>query len=103
LQEVVIFFNADTPLLTTASADLGQVVEKNYLSSIPVNLARNGLNTVRLAPGVTGGGATVSGNHTGSFSSADSSVTRSAGRSLSHACVTAATALSSRHAFSSDR
>ncbi|MSV29324.1 MAG: hypothetical protein EXQ52_11385, partial [Bryobacterales bacterium] len=59
---------ASTPLLNTASADLGQVVEKNYLSSITVNLTRNVLNAVRLTPGVTGGGATVTGNNSGSFS-----------------------------------
>ncbi|HTM49031.1 MAG TPA: carboxypeptidase regulatory-like domain-containing protein [Bryobacteraceae bacterium] len=59
---------ASAPLLNTASADLGHVVEKNYLSSITVNLTRNVLNTVRLTPGVTGGGATVTGNNAGSFS-----------------------------------
>ncbi|MGH9672935.1 MAG: carboxypeptidase regulatory-like domain-containing protein, partial [Bryobacteraceae bacterium] len=59
---------ADAPLLNTASADLGQVVEKNYLSNIAVNLTRNVLNTVRLTPGITGGGATVTGNNSGSFS-----------------------------------
>jgi hypothetical protein len=59
---------ASAPLLNTATADLGQVVEKNYLSSITVNLTRNVLNTVRLTPGVTGGGATVTGNNSGSFS-----------------------------------
>jgi hypothetical protein len=59
---------ASAPLLTTASADLGQVVERNYLTSITVNLTRNVLNTVRLTPGVTGGGATVTGNNAGSFS-----------------------------------
>ncbi|MBM3739429.1 MAG: carboxypeptidase regulatory-like domain-containing protein [Acidobacteria bacterium] len=60
--------NATAPLLNTASADLGQVVERNYLQSITVNLTRNVLNTVRLTPGVTGGGATVTGNNSGSFS-----------------------------------
>ncbi|MGH9661433.1 MAG: carboxypeptidase regulatory-like domain-containing protein, partial [Bryobacteraceae bacterium] len=60
--------SASTPLLNTASSDLGQVVEKNYLSAITVNLTRNVLNTVRLTPGVTGGGATVTGNNAGSFS-----------------------------------
>jgi hypothetical protein len=45
---------ASAPLLNTASADLGQVVERNYLTSITVNLTRNVLNTVRLTPGVTG-------------------------------------------------
>jgi hypothetical protein len=59
---------ASAPLLNTASADLGQVVERNYLTSITVNLTRNVLNTVRLTPGVTGGGATVTGNNSGSFS-----------------------------------
>ncbi len=59
---------ASAPLLNTASADLGQVVEKNYLASITVNLTRNVLNTVRLTPGLTGGGATVTGNNAGSFS-----------------------------------
>jgi len=59
---------ASAPLLNTASADLGQVVERNYLTSITVNLTRNVLNTVRLTPGVTGGGATVTGNNAGSFS-----------------------------------
>lgn len=58
----------DTPLLNTASADLGQVLDKNYLSSVTVNLNRNVLNTVRMVPGVVGGGATVTGNNAGSFS-----------------------------------
>ncbi len=56
------------PLLNTASADLGQVIDRNYLSSVQVNLTRNVLNTVRLTPGVVGGGATVTGNNSGSFS-----------------------------------
>ncbi len=60
--------NADAPLLNTSSADLGQVIDKNYLGSITVNLTRNVLNTVRLTPGITGGGATVTGNNAGSFS-----------------------------------
>jgi hypothetical protein len=60
--------SASAPLLNTSSADLGQVVERNYLTSITVNLTRNVLNTVRLTPGVTGGGATVTGNNSGSFS-----------------------------------
>ena len=60
---------AEAPLLNTASADLGQVVEKNILSNVAVNLTRNVLNTVRLTPGISGiGGATVTGNNAGSFS-----------------------------------
>ncbi len=44
------------------------MIDKNYLGSITVNLTRNVLNSVRMTPGVVGGGATVTGNNAGSFS-----------------------------------
>jgi len=59
---------AATPLLSTASADLGQVIDTSYLGGITVSLSRNVLYAVRLAPGITGGGGSVTGNGAGTFS-----------------------------------
>lgn len=47
---------ADAPLLTTSSADLGQVVDRAYVGAIAVSLSRNVINLTRLAPGVTASG-----------------------------------------------
>ncbi len=47
---------ANAPLLTTSSADLGQVVDKAYVGAIAVSLSRNVINLTRLAPGVTASG-----------------------------------------------
>jgi len=47
---------ANAPLLTTSSADLGQVVDNAYVGGIAVSLSRNVINLTRLAPGVTASG-----------------------------------------------
>jgi hypothetical protein len=60
--------SASAPLLDTTTADLGQVVDRLRISTTSVNLNRNVLNAVLLTPGVTGGGAAVAGNNSGSFS-----------------------------------
>ena len=50
------------PLLNTAGADLGQVVNNAYVNMISVTLTRNIVATARLAPGVTGKTGTYSSN-----------------------------------------
>jgi len=47
---------ANAPLLTTAGADLGQVITNTYVGQIAVSLSRNVINLTRLAPGVTASG-----------------------------------------------
>lgn len=50
------------PLLNTATADLGQVVDKTYVDMVSVSLTRNAVNLAQLAPGVTGGLGSVTSN-----------------------------------------
>ncbi|MFB3825537.1 MAG: carboxypeptidase regulatory-like domain-containing protein, partial [Bryobacteraceae bacterium] len=59
---------ASAPLLTTAGADLGQVLDRSALGAVPVSISRNVLYNVRLAAGVTGGGGSITGNGAGNFS-----------------------------------
>ncbi len=59
---------ASTPLLSTAGADLGQVLGTSYIGHVTVSLSRNVLYNVRLAAGITGGGGSVTGNGAGNFS-----------------------------------
>lgn len=56
------------PLLNTATADLGQVIDKNFINQVSVSLSRNVLYNVRLAPGITGGGGSATGSGAGAFS-----------------------------------
>jgi hypothetical protein len=59
---------AASPLLETANGDLGQVLSKNYVANVTVNIYRNALNAVLLTPGTTGGGGSVTGSGAGTFS-----------------------------------
>jgi hypothetical protein len=56
------------PLLETAGADLGQVLDKKYVGNVTVNIYRNPLNSVLLTPGTAGGGGSVTGSGAGTFS-----------------------------------
>ena len=53
---------AEAPLLNTSSADLGQVIDRRYISTVAVALTRNVVAAARLAPGVTGVIGTFSSN-----------------------------------------
>jgi hypothetical protein len=55
------------PLINTANADLGQVIDNSYIGKVAVTLSRNVYTVARLAPGVTGGGGSVTGNDAGKF------------------------------------
>ena len=59
---------ASAPLLTTASADLGQVIERRMVETMVVSLSRNVINLRNLAPGVTGGTGTYTSSAQGDFS-----------------------------------
>jgi hypothetical protein len=59
---------AASPLLETANGDLGQVLSKNYVANVTVNIYRNALNAVLLTPGTAGGGGSVTGSGAGTFS-----------------------------------
>lgn len=54
--------SAEAPLLNTMSADLGQVVDKAYIDTVPVNLSRNVLSMATVAAGVLGGGGGYTSN-----------------------------------------
>jgi len=61
-QTETVTVTAAPPLLNTAGADLGQVVNNAYVNMISVTLTRNIVATARLAPGVTGKTGTYSSN-----------------------------------------
>lgn len=65
-ETVTITDNA--PLLTTSNSDLGQVIERTYIDTVAMSLSRNVNTFTRLAPGVTGGQSSVTGNNAGGFS-----------------------------------
>lgn len=67
---------ASAPLLNTASADLGQVVERGMVETMVVSLSRNVINIRNLAPGVTGGTGTYTSSAQGNFSIAGGGSTR---------------------------
>src|SRR5436190_2552528 len=46
--------DAKAPLLETSEADLGQVMDNNYVSNVAISIYRNAVNFARVAPGVTG-------------------------------------------------
>jgi hypothetical protein len=56
-----ITVSADSPLLQTASADLGQVVDRHLIDRLPLS-GRNAVNLIDLAPGVIGGGGDYTSN-----------------------------------------
>lgn len=59
---------AAAPLLNTASAELGQVIERKMVETMVVSLSRNVINLRNLAPGVTGGTGTYTSSAQGEFS-----------------------------------
>jgi len=67
---------ASAPLLNTASADLGQVIERSMVETMVVSLSRNVINIRNLAPGVTGGTGTYTSSAQGDFSIAGGGSTR---------------------------
>ncbi len=67
---------AAAPLLNTASADLGQVIERNLVETMVVSLSRNVINLRNLAPGVTGGTGSYTSSAQGDFSIAGGGGTR---------------------------
>jgi len=71
-----ITVEATTPVLETASADLGTVIDRNQINNVTVNISRNVLYNLRLAPGITGGGGSITGNGAGAFSVAGSGSTQ---------------------------
>src|SRR5262245_23533988 len=60
--EQSITITAEPPLLNTSGADLGQVIDSRYVSTVAVALTRNVIAAVHLAPGVTGIIGTFSSN-----------------------------------------
>ncbi len=63
------------PLLSTSSADLGQVVERRYVDLLPMG-SRNVVNLSRLAPGVTGDTGSYTSNAQSNFSISGGGSTR---------------------------
>ncbi|MBI4908752.1 MAG: TonB-dependent receptor [Acidobacteria bacterium] len=59
---------AAAPLLNTANADLGQVIDNRYVGMISVSLSRNIINLRNLAPGVTGDTGTYTSSAQATFS-----------------------------------
>jgi hypothetical protein len=58
---------AAAPMLNTANADLGQVVDNNYLNMVAISLSRNIINARQLAPGVTGDTGTYTSSAQANF------------------------------------
>ncbi len=61
---------ASAPLLNTNDADLGQVINSNYVTQVAIDVhnGRNVINLARFAPGVAGGSGTYSSNSQAQFS-----------------------------------
>ncbi len=59
---------AAAPLLNTTNADLGQVIDKSYVTMVAVSLSRNVINIRQLSPGVTGGTGTYTSSAQANFS-----------------------------------
>jgi hypothetical protein len=61
---------ASAPLLNTNDADLGQVINSNYVTQVAIDVhnGRNVINLARFAPGVGGGTGTYSSNSQAQFS-----------------------------------
>lgn len=60
--EQSVTISAEPPLLNTSGADLGQVIDRRYISTVAVALTRNVIAAARLAPGVSGIIGTFSSN-----------------------------------------
>ena len=50
------------PLVNTSNADLGVVIDREYIQSLPVILTRNAIDRVMLSAGVTGNTGACTGN-----------------------------------------
>jgi hypothetical protein len=59
---------AAAPLLATANADLGQVIDNSYVGMVSVSLSRNVINLRSLVPGVTGDTGTYTSSAQANFS-----------------------------------
>ena len=59
---------SEVPLLNTANADLGQVVDKSYIGMVAPSLDRNIINMKDLAPGVVGADGTYTSSAQSTFS-----------------------------------
>lgn len=68
--------SAEVPLLNTANAEMGQVVDQAVINVLNVSLSRNVTNLVQLAPGVTGGTGTYTSLAQNSFSISGGGSTR---------------------------
>ena len=60
--EQSITITAEPPMLNTSGADLGQVIDRRFVSTVAVALTRNVVAAARLAPGVSGIVGTFSSN-----------------------------------------
>ena len=68
--------SAEVPLLNTANAEMGQVIDQNVINVLNVSLTRNVTNLVQLAPGVTGGTGTYTSLAQNGFSISGGGSTR---------------------------
>jgi hypothetical protein len=59
---------SEVPLLNTANADLGQVIDKSYIGMVAPSLDRNIINMKDLAPGVVGADGTYTSSAQSTFS-----------------------------------
>jgi hypothetical protein len=60
--EQSVTVTGEAPMLNTSGADLGQVIDRQFVSSVAVALTRNVVAAARLAPGVSGVIGTFSSN-----------------------------------------
>jgi hypothetical protein len=71
-----VTITAELPLLNTANAEMGQVIDQAIINVLNVSLTRNVTNLVQLAPGVTGGTGTYTSLAQNSFSISGGGSTR---------------------------
>jgi hypothetical protein len=60
--EQSVTVTAEAPMLNTSGADLGQVIDRRYVSLVAVAMTRNVIAAAQLAPGVSGKIGTFSSN-----------------------------------------
>jgi hypothetical protein len=60
--------SASAPLVNTSNADLGVVIDRNFVQNLPVSLTRNAMNRIMLSAGVTGETGTYTSNAQTNFS-----------------------------------
>jgi hypothetical protein len=63
-----ITVTAAAPLVNTSNADLGVVIDREYIQGLPVSLTRNAINRIMLSAGVTGDTGTYTSNAQSEFS-----------------------------------